>query len=233
MRKDLKSTHHPNEIAQAEGATGKQPFVKYWVHGAFILIDGGRMGKSLGNAYTVVDLVEKKIDPLALRYFYLTGHYRKQLNFTWEGLSGANTALTKLREIYQATVGEQGRTVISSEKLDKVQQYVTRFRERIQDDLDLPGALAVTWEVAKSNIPGRDKAELLADFDRVLGLKLNEQKIGLRESVVPEQVEKLIEQRETVRKMRNYAEADKIRLDIEKLGYRVEDKGGRSRAVKI
>ncbi|MFH1244845.1 MAG: cysteine--tRNA ligase [bacterium] len=229
---DLKSTHHPNEIAQSEGATGKKPFVKNWVHGAFILIDGGRMGKSLGNAYTVTDLVEKKIDPLALRYFYLTGHYRRQLNFTWEGLSSAASALTKLRGIYQASIGEKERTVLSPEKMDKVQLLQTKFRERIEDDLDLPGALAVTWEVAKSNIPGRDKAELLVEFDQVMGLNLMANGQWPMVKDLPEQVEKLIEQREAVRKMRNYAEADKIRLDIEKLGYRLEDKGGRTRAIK-
>lgn len=232
---DLKSTHHPNEIAQAEGATGKSPFVKYWVHGAFILVDGGRMGKSLGNAYTVTDLVKKGIDPLALRYFYLTGHYRRQLNFTWEALDGAATALNKLRGINQASIGEKERTVLSPEKMEKVHDYSTRFKERLGDDLDLPGALAVVWEVAKSNIPGTDKADLLRDFDQVLGVGVDRgirnQELESRE--IPVEIDKLIEQREEMRRMRNYAEADKLRLDIEKLGYRLEDKGGRSRAVKI
>lgn len=232
---DLKSTHHPNEIAQAEGATGHKPFVKYWVHGAFILVDGGRMGKSLGNAYTIADLVAKGIDPLALRYFYLTGHYRRQINFTWEGLTAAATALNKLRGIYQACLGEKERTLLSPEKMEKVQDYTTRFKERLGDDLDLPGALAVVWEVAKSNIPGADKADLLREFDRVLGVGvergIRNQELESRE--IPVEIDKLIEQREEMRRMRNYAEADKIRADIEKLGYRLEDKGGRSRAVKL
>lgn len=228
---DLKSTHHPNEIAQAEGASGKEPFVRYWMHGAFLLVDGGRMGKSLGNAYTVADIVAKKIDPLALRYFYLTGHYRKQLNFTWEALAAAATALNKLRAIYQVSVGEKDRTVLSPEKLEKVQTLQTKFRERLEDDLDLPGALAIGWEAAKSNIPGRDKADLLAGFDRVLGVGLD--KMIDEGEQIPGEVDKLIEQREAMRRMRNYVEADKIRADIEKLGYRLEDKGGRSRAVKI
>jgi len=229
---DLKSTHHPNEIAQAEGATGLTPFVKYWVHGAFILIDGGRMGKSLGNAYTVKDLLDKGIDPLALRYFYMGGHYRKQLNFTWEGLAAAMTALINLRGIYQASLGEKERTVLSPEKLDKVQVLQEKFKERIEEDLDLPGALAVTWKVAKSNISGIDKAELLADFDRVLGVGLGNMKQKTENSQISKEIDKLIEQREAMRKMRNYVEADKIRLDIEKLGYRLEDKGGRTRAIQ-
>jgi len=86
---DLRSTHHPNEIAQSECATGKKPFVKYWLHGAFLQIDGGRMGKSLGNAYTITDIVNKGFLPEHLRYFYLTGHYRQPLNFTWESLENA------------------------------------------------------------------------------------------------------------------------------------------------
>ncbi|PIR98906.1 hypothetical protein COT87_02445 [Candidatus Collierbacteria bacterium CG10_big_fil_rev_8_21_14_0_10_44_9] len=224
---DLRSTHHPNEIAQTEGATGKHPFVTTWVHGAFLLVDSGRMGKSLGNAYTVADIVSKNIDPLALRYFYLTGHYRRQINFTWESLKSAATALTKLRQI---EAGE--RTQLSSEKLEKVEIYQTKFREALEDDLNMPEALATVWEVVKSNIPNFDKVDLLKQFDNVLGLNLGIRKQKLGTILVPEQVEKLIEQRETVRKMRNYAEADKIRMDIEKLGYRVEDKGGRTRAIK-
>ena len=231
---DLRSTHHPNEIAQAEGATGKHPFVTTWVHGAFLLVDGGRMGKSLGNAYTVVDIVKRGYEPLALRYFYMTGHYRRQINFTWDSLKSASTALTKLREVYQSAARDQGaRTVLSSEKMTKIEKYSQDFTQAIENDLNMPEALATVWEVAKSNIPNYDKVDLLTQFDRVLGLDLNKEVTMQIDDKVPEQVEKLIEQRESVRKMRNYSEADKIRMDIEKLGYRVEDKGGRSRAIKI
>lgn len=231
---DLRSTHHPNEIAQAEGATGKRPFVTTWVHGAFLLVDGGRMGKSLGNAYTVADITAKGYAPLALRYFYMTGHYRRQINFTWESLKSAATALAKLREIYAATKGDQGqRTNLSSEKMEKIEMYQADFVAALENDLNMPEALATVWEVAKSNISNYDKYDLLTQFDRVLGLDLPKEVVMQQDEVVPEQVEKLIEQREAVRKMRNYAEADKIRLDIEKLGYRVEDKGGRTRAIKM
>lgn len=232
---DLRSTHHPNEIAQAEGATGKHPFVKYWVHGAFLLVDGGRMGKSLGNAYTVADIVARGIDPLALRYFYMTGHYRKQLNFTWEALSAAATALGKLRGVYQAASTDHGNRIeLSPEKMAKVEEYQNKFRAALENDLDMPGALAVTWEAAKSNIPNYDKTDLLTQFDSVLGFGLEQKNknIEYREEV-PAQVEQLIEQREEMRRARNYAEADKIREEIEKLGYHLEDKGGRSRAIKI
>lgn len=228
---DLRSTHHPNEIAQAEGTTGKEPFVKYWVHGAFLLVDGGRMGKSLGNAYTVADLVAKGIDPLSLRYFYLTGHYRKQLNFTWEGLTAAATALNKLRGIYQASIGEKERTIISPEKLDKVQNYSTCFGERISDDLDLPGALAVTWEVAKSNLPGADKADLLREFDRVLGVGVSNLATA-QFSETPKEVEELVVKREQLRKEKKWEEADLVREQIEKLGYRLKDSNGQTVVVR-
>jgi cysteinyl-tRNA synthetase len=231
---DLRSTHHPNEIAQAEGATGKHPFVTTWVHGAFLLVDGGRMGKSLGNAYTVADIVAKGFDPLALRYFYMTGHYRRQINFTWDSLQAASTALTKLREVYQAAKKDQSeRTNLSTEKLEKIESYQNDFTTALENDLNMPEALSTVWEVAKSNIPNYDKVDLLSQFDRVLGFNLDKEVVMNKGEEVPEQVEKLIEQREAVRKMRNYAEADKIRQDIEKLGYRVEDKGGRTRAIKI
>jgi cysteinyl-tRNA synthetase len=192
------------------------------------------MGKSLGNAYTVADIVAKGFDPLALRYFYMTGHYRRQINFTWESLQSSATALTKMREIFQsARMNQENRTELSPEKMSKIEGYQTEFRQAIESDLNMPEAIAVVWEVAKSNIPNYDKVDLLTQFDRVLGLDLKKEVVMQDEIKVPEQVEKLIEQREVVRKMRNYAEADKIRMDIEKLGYRVEDKGGRTRAIKI
>ncbi|MBP9670480.1 cysteine--tRNA ligase [Candidatus Woesebacteria bacterium] len=231
---DLRSTHHPNEIAQAEGATGKHPFVTTWVHGAFLLVDGGRMGKSLGNAYTVADIIAKGFDPLALRYFYMTGHYRRQINFTWESLKASSTALSKLRDAYQSAKRDQSeRTNLSQEKMDKIETYQNDFTSAIENDLNMSEALSSVWEVVKSNIPNYDKVDLLSQFDRVLGLNLDKEVMMNTGDEIPEQVQKLIEQREAVRKMRNYVEADKIRLDIEKLGYHLEDKGGRTRAIKI
>lgn len=168
---DLRSTHHPNEIAQAEGASGKSPFVTTWVHGAFLLVDGGRMGKSLGNAYTVADIESKGYETLALRYFYLTGHYRKQLNFTWEALAAANTALLKLRKMYRALESDQSeRTTLSSEKLALIEKYQAEFRAALENDLAMPKAVATVWGMVKSNIPNYDKAELLREWDQVLGV---------------------------------------------------------------
>ena len=219
---DLKSTHHPNEIAQSEGVTGKKPFVKTWVHGAFLLVDGGRMGKSLGNAYTVSDLVEKGYDPLALRYFYMTGHYRKQINFTWDGLAAASTALTRLRKIYQSAKADKGRTTLGNEKMEKIERYQEDFRARLSDDLDMPGVLAVVWEVSKSNIPGSDKVELLTEFDRVLGIEIDKGEVK-DEKEIPKVVKEMMDEREELRKAKKWDEADKLREKIIERGYKIED----------
>lgn len=217
---DHKSTHHPNEIAQAEAGTGKKPFVKYWVHGAFLLVDGGRMGKSKGNAYTLQDIEQKGFEPLSLRYFYLTGHYRKQLNFTWEALTAAQQAYRKLKAAMANFAGEQDRNMLSDEKLAKVDDYRSRFRNHLENDLNLPEALAAVWEVVKSNIPSTDKFDLIREFDEVLGLGL-----GIIET--PIQIEAgvtgLVKEREALRQAGQFIEADQIRKKIEALGFIVED----------
>ncbi|HWA51666.1 MAG TPA: cysteine--tRNA ligase [Patescibacteria group bacterium] len=217
---DLRSTHHPNEIAQSEGATGKIPFVKYWVHGAFLTVDGGRMGKSLGNAYTLHDVEEKGFDDLDLRYFYFTGHYRKQLNFTWEALSAAQAALNKLKLQVQNLRSQEERNSLSEEKLSKVDAYRKEFTDAISDDLNMPQALAVVWEVLKSNIPSEDKYDLIMDFDEVLGLELNKE---VTQKEIPQEIKDLMQKREELRKSGNYEEADKIRDEIIQKGYTVND----------
>jgi cysteinyl-tRNA synthetase len=220
---DLRSTHHPNEIAQAEAATGKTPFVKYWIHGAFLLVNGGRMGKSLGNAYTISDLQDKGFAPLDLRYFYMTGHYRKQLNFTFDGLRSAQTALKTLREHTLRFKQETDRTVLSEEKLLKVNGFRDRFDAALADDLNMPAALAVVWEVVKSNIPGTDKYDLLIEFDEVLGLQLNDWQQPT--VAVPAEVWQLVGERDEARKAKNFLLADNLRERIKDLGFEVEDKG--------
>ena len=170
---DLRSTHHPNEIAQAESVTGKQ-FVKYWIHGTFLKVDGKRMGKSLGNVFTLADIESKGYDPLALRYLYLTSNYRDTLNFTWDSLKSAQTALNKLREHMVSLLSLRQRTMLSMEKGDKVDIYNKKFLEAINDDMDMPKAIAILWEVIKSNIPSEDKYDLAINFDEVLGLRLAE-----------------------------------------------------------
>ncbi|MEK7525374.1 MAG: cysteine--tRNA ligase [Patescibacteria group bacterium] len=208
---DLKSIHHPNEIAQSEAATGKKPFSRYWVHGAFLTIDGGRMGKSLGNAYNLDDIVKRGFDPLTLRYFFLTGHYRKQINFTWEALAGAQTALDKLRHL----------VVNWGEPLIGCAEYEGKFKAAIENDLNLPEALAIVWEMAKSDYPGRAKKASLLKFDEVLGLGLAEARD--QKSEVGEEAKKLLEKREELRKARKFEESDAIRDELAKMGYKVMD----------
>lgn len=220
---DLRSTHHPNEIAQSEGATGKVPFVKYWIHGAFLLVDGGRMGKSLGNAYTLHDIKNKNFDSLDLRYFYLTGHYRKQMNFTWEALTGAQNALEKLRTQIQSLKSGGERNALSEEKLSKVDEFRNEFTNAISDDLNTPEALAVLWSMLKSNIPSTDKYDLAMSFDEVLGLGLNKPVIQSTGTSITPEIKKLMEEREKLRNERKFEEADKIRDRILEMGYTIND----------
>ncbi len=221
---DLRSIHHPNEIVQAEGATGKQ-FVRFWLHVTFLQVEGGRMGKSLGNFYTISDIEEKGFEPLALRYLYLTTQYRDSLNFTWEGMKSAQTALSRLKnsalEFRQR--GSEARTILSPEKMDKLEDYRQRFQQAINDDLNTPQALAVLWGLVKSNIPREDKYDLMLSFDEVLGLGLSAlpvQQTGLQ---LPREVKSLLGEREKLRKEGKFKEADRIREEIEKKGWRVKD----------
>jgi cysteinyl-tRNA synthetase len=216
------AVHHPNEIAQSEGATGKHPFVKYWVHTTFLTVDGQKMSKSLGNFYTVEDVVKKGYDPLSLRYLFLTAHYRKRINFTWGSLDSAQIALNRLRNIvsdYKTDKADE-RTVLSKEKMEKVEKYRQEFAGYISDDLKTPQALAVVWEVVKSNIPTSDKLDLILSFDEVLGLNLSEH----REST-PQGVEDLIREREKLRSEGDFEQADAIRDKLkEEFNYEVRDK---------
>ena len=217
---DLLFPHHENEIAQSQAKTGKK-FVNYFVHAEFLLVDGKKMSKSLNNFYTVKDIEEKGFDPMALRYLYLTAHYRKQLNFTWESLSGAQTTLNRLRSIVAGLRDEKERNVLSEEKLTKVEEYRNKFDIAMSDDLNTPEALAVLWEAVKSNIPGTDKLDLLLSFDEILGLGLLQVDGSKRQ--IPDEVKGLVEKREKLRLEGKFEEADKIRKEIEELGFPVQD----------
>lgn len=204
------SVHHPNEIAQSEGATSKQ-FVKYWVHYNFLRVDGKKMSKSLGNFLTIEDVIKKGVDPLSLRYFYLTSHYRSELNFTWEALKSAQNALTQLRAHIPS------RNTLSTEKLEKVDEYREKFDAALANDFNMPQALAIMWEMLKSNIPGRDKYDLLLDFDEVLGLNLFKE-----QDQIPVEITMLGNQIDTLRLEKKYSEADEVRQKLLADGYTVE-----------
>jgi len=221
---DLRQTHHPNEIAQSEGATGK-PFVKYWLHTTFLQIDGQRMGKSLGNFYTLADIEKKGFDPSSLRYLYLTAHYRDTLNFTWESLTSAQNALTKLRSQLLALKESRQRTVLSKEKEGKMEEVRYAFIEAVSDDLNTPRGVAIMWDMLKSNIPAEDKYDLALSFDEILGLSLN--KVSTTKLAIPEDLKKLIDERNKLRVEGKFEDADKIRIKIEEKGfYLMDSKGG-------
>jgi cysteinyl-tRNA synthetase len=212
--------HHTNEIAQSLAATGKIP-AKYWMHGEFLKVDGRRMGKSLGNAYTLHDIEDKGYEPLALRYLYLGAHYRDTLNFTWRSIDAAQKSLDNLRDLVLSAKTDKNRTILSSEKERKINDFSTSFRDAVEDDLNTSKALAVLWQALKSNIPSEDKYDLVLTFDEVLGLGLSSLESELFE--IPKEVEDLIRKRESLRKAGDFKAADELRERIESMGFRVED----------
>jgi len=207
---DLRMIHHQNEIAQSECATGK-PFVNYWIHGAFLQVDGGRMGKSLGNAYTMVDIIDKGFEPLSLRYLYMTAHYRSTLNFTWESLSGAQNSLKKLYDILSGYK--------ESDDANASERHISLFTQAINNDFNVPEGVAILWDVLKSNLPEPVKIATALQMDRVLGLNL-ENYVGYE---VPQEVIDLAHSRMEYRKAGIWDKADVLRRQITEKGYVVED----------
>lgn len=213
--------HHTNEIAQSEAATEKSPFVKYWIHTAFLMVDGKKMSKSLGNFYTVEDIKKKGFDPLSLRYLYLGASYRDPLNFTWESLQAAENALERLRNQVISLKTEKDRTTLSQEKEQVIEKFRNDFIISVNDDLNTSKALAVVWEMLKSSIPSTDKLDLIYSFDEILGFGLSE--ISDSEPETPDNIKELIKKREEFRNQKNWQEADAIRKQIEELGFKVKD----------
>lgn len=202
--------HHNNEIAQSENATGKE-FARFWIHGAFLNIDNTKISKSLGNFVTLEGLVEKGISPLAYRYWLLTGHYRSELNFSLEALEAGQNAYNKLVDRLRSFGAVVGAVDIG---------YEAKFLEAINDDLNTPQAIALMWDMLKDDsVADADKKATLYYFDRVLGLGLRD----ITDVVVPEEVQKLAEERELARTSKDWAKADEIRLQIQMLGFDVKD----------
>jgi len=210
--------HHENEIAQSESATGK-PFVKYWVHDAFLQVDGQKMSKSLQNFYTIEDVEKHEVDPLAIRFLFLQTHYRQQMNFTWDSAKAAQEAYNRLRQFVIMLRKQTDRTVLSQEKLDKIDLYRQKFINSISIDLQMPKAVSIMWEMLKSNVPSMDKLDLLFEFDQMFGLKLNE----VQEEKIPEEIRKLAQEREQARKTNDFQKSDELRKKIHEMGYAVED----------
>ena len=203
--------HHTNEIAQGYGAFGHQT-ANYWMHNAWLTLRGGeKMSKSLGNGYTAKQLGEMGYDPLAHKLLVLTSHYRKGLEFSLESLKASQTALFKLRNL--VANWPDGGMVDES--------YKIKFVELLSDDLQISEAIALIWKLTKDEkISDKDKKTTILDFDRVLGLKLNEIKI---EEEIPVEIETLAKERMAAKVAKNWAESDRLRDLIKSKGYLVED----------
>ena len=213
-------THHENEIAQSKGCTGKVP-AKRWMHVEFLQVDGGKMSKSLGNTYTLDQLQEKGIEPLAYKMFCYTAHYRTKLNFTFEVATSSQKALNRLREGYL-------KHLESTENIEDevVENYKNRFEEAINDDLNMPLAMGIVWEVVRNEIKSAKFAKLLLEFDKVLGLDIENSKEYLKNNEneeVPEEINELLKQRKIAREEKNWAESDRIRDELKEKGYIVKD----------
>lgn len=221
---DHKEIHHPNEIAQSEGATGKK-FVNYWLHTAFMLIAGQKMSKSLGNIYTIYDLEKQKFNPLALRYLYLQTHYRQEMNFTFAALDAAQNAYNNILKAL-ARCGEPA---------GELPEYEQSFYKAINDDLNTPQALSVLWEIIKSDTAPEAKAGSIYKLDELLGLGLREAAAGITETkqIIPQEVQMLVKERLHLRKNRRFNDADRIRKQINLLGYSIEDNEKGTKVRKI
>jgi cysteinyl-tRNA synthetase len=204
------TVHHPNEVAQTQACHGTR-LANFWMHGYFLQIDEARMGKSAGNFLRLQVLIDQGYDPLAWRFFCLSANYRAKLNFAWEALDGAVTALNRLRTAAHGW-GPPGTPDAG---------YLEEFLARINDDLNMPRALAVTWDLVKSDLPDPAKKATLLEFDRVLGLRLDEWQPA--EAAVPKEIQDLAEQRQQARQEKRWAEADALREEIRAAGYEIED----------
>jgi len=220
---DLIFPHHENEIAQSEGATGKQ-FVKYWMHNEWVLVDQKKMAKSFNNFYVLKDLVERSINPISYRFWLLMASYRTRVNFVWDTLLGAENALKRLYRLYIDLGDEVGKVNVS---------YQDKFKERLFDDLDTPRAVALLWELVKDeSLSNADKKATILDFDKVFGLGFENQKEE-KEISIPAEVVKLLEERETARKEKDFKKADELRAKINSLGYEVKDTSDGQKVLKI
>jgi cysteinyl-tRNA synthetase len=214
--------HHNNEIAQAEAANGK-PYARYWLHNEFITIDSTKLSKSLGNEIVLRQLGDRGVSPLAYRYWLLTGHYRQSMNFTWEAVEAAQTALYRAHRIF-ADLRGSGSVLPDS---------VAKFNAAIYDDFDTPKAIAVMWELLKDDtVSAGDKRKTLLEFDRVLGVgfSLTDNERGsLQGSAeisfesLPPDIQQLITDRATARASKDFAASDHIRDTLKQRGYLVED----------
>lgn len=210
---DLMFPHHENEIAQSEGKTDK-PFVNYFIHGEMLLVDGGKMGKRFNNFYKISDLIEIGIEPLAYRYLTMTAIYRDQLNFTSESLQAAQNALNNIRSEVRDWGTPEG----------KAGEYYRKFLAAVNNDLNMPQAIAVMHELISSDLATNKKSTEILAMDKIMGLGLDQYVHSPLD--VPKEVKKLVQDRENARKSKDFAKSDELREKIKDLGFEVEDTPG-------
>jgi len=235
---DLIFPHHENEIAQAEGATGR-PFSRFWVHVEYLIVDEQKMSKSLGNTYTIPDVVAKGFRPSALRYLLLSAHYRKQLNFTWASLAQAEEALRRLAD-FLARLDAVSREGSHPQIEARVDEALKQFAADIQADLKTAAALGAIFELVPALNSAIDAGEIgtgdvaivrqaFDEFDRVLGVFSLWRAEDERPAVPVEEIERRIEERHAARRRRDFAAADRIRDDLAARGVLLEDSSGGTR----
>ncbi|MFA5013063.1 MAG: cysteine--tRNA ligase [Candidatus Paceibacterota bacterium] len=219
------SVHHTNEIAQAEAVYGEL-MANYWMHGDFLVSKDGKMSKSKGNIATIEDLQKQGINPLSYRYLCLTSHYRSKLTFSDESIQGAQNSLDNL---YKKTVDLFANYSPVKNKSAEAETYKQKFLDFINNDLDMPGALALAWDLVRDkNIIDSEKYELLLDFDKVFGLSIKEVSTNTKRSeteTLPAEIMDKVKAREQFRKDKEWDKADEIRKELEQQGWVVEDLG--------
>jgi cysteinyl-tRNA synthetase len=208
--------HHEAEIAQSEGVTGHR-VVSCWMHGGLLMLRGARMAKSAGNFFRISELEEQGFDPLAFRYLALQAKYRTKLNFSTEGLAGADRVLRQLRR----NMAAWSRAESPPKEADTaVNDFESRFRAALADDLDLPAAMALVAELMHSDLPASGKRSLLRSWDRVLGLDLDR---APTDASLPDGAVALLEAREKARAAKDFATSDRLRDELAALGVAVTD----------
>ncbi len=209
--------HHTNEIAQSESANGVK-FVNYWLHNEHLLVNSQKMSKSQGTSYSLGEIKFKGFGPIVLRYFFLQAHYRSKLNFTWEAISAAKNGLEHLYN----KIGELDFEKQDDSNINK--EFKQKFIDAIGDDFNSSKALAIVQELLKSNLSDNEKLNTILDFDMVLGLNLKEfLSKALSQKELPEDIKELVKQRQNAREQKDWAIADGLRCQINKLGYLVKD----------
>ena len=207
--------HHEDEIAQSEGAFGHS-HVRYWVHGQHLLADGAKMAKSSGNVFLIDDLATRGFDPLSFRYLCMTVRYRHRMNFTFNSLKASERALTNLRDRVWSWKALPDLKELPAE----TEEWRERFWNTLNNDLDLPKALALTWEMVRSELPGQAKLDLLRDYDRVFGLDLDQIP---SDYTLPQPVMADADRRAALRETDDYPAADALRAELSTQGYLVKD----------